>query len=240
MRFKYQIAIVLALVLTPIGAIFSQPNIIRGIVTDGQSGQTLGSATISIQRLPEGEVEGTTTDQNGFYQTGSLVAGEYLFQVRYVGYETYQDTISVNRNSGVISKNVSLNPSSEELEEVTVSDRGLRGGSGRINVRPEYFGRAPSPAGSSDLVSYIQTQPGVLVTGDRGGQLFVRGGMPSENLILMDGTLVYQPFHIVGFFSVFPEDVVSSVDFFCRGIRLKIQRPDFIGDGCSAEKRKSI
>jgi hypothetical protein len=217
MTFKYQIAVFLVLFLTPVGSLFSQPNIIRGIVTDGQSGQTLASATISIQQLPEGELDGTTTDQNGFYQTGSLEPGEYLFQVRYVGYETYQDTISVNRNSGVISRNVSLNPSSEELEEVTVSDQGLRGGSGRINVSPENFDRAPSPAGSSDLVSYIQTQPGVLVTGDRGGQLFVRGGMPSENLILMDGTLVYQPFHIVGFFSVFPEDVVASADFYAGG-----------------------
>ena len=53
--------------------------------------------------------------------------------------------------------------------------------------------------------------PGVVGAGDRGGQLFIRGGTPSENLVLMDGMLVYQPFLVTGFFSVFPEDLVEGV-----------------------------
>ena len=217
MTLKYQIAFILIFLFISADVVFSQSSVIRGIVTDSQSGQTLDMATISIQLLPEGELKGTTTDQNGFYQIGNLSAGEYIFQVRYVGFETFKDTISVSRGSNVISKNVSLNQESAELGELTVSDRGFRGGSGQVNVRPEFFERAPSPGGNADLVSYIQTQPGVLVTGDRGGQLFVRGGLPSENLILMDGTMIYQPFHIVGFFSVFPENVVSSADFYAGG-----------------------
>ncbi|MDZ7755384.1 TonB-dependent receptor [Rhodohalobacter sp.] len=217
MTLKYQIAFILILLFTSTNVVFSQNSVIRGVVTDRQSGQTLDRATISVQPLPDGELKGTTTDQNGFYQIGNLDAGEYLFQVRYVGFETYSDTISVSRGSNVISRNVSLTLESEELEELTVSDRSFQGGSGQVNVRPEFFDRAPSPGGNADLVSYIQTQPGVLVTGDRGGQLFVRGGLPSENLILMDGTMIYQPFHIVGFFSVFPENVVSSADFYAGG-----------------------
>src|SRR5690606_2971084 len=73
------------------------------------------------------------------------------------------------------------------------------------------------PAGSGDLASYLQTLPGVTTTGDRGGQLFVRGGTAAENLVLVDGIPIYQPFHILGFFSVFPEDLVSSVDFYAGG-----------------------
>src|SRR5690606_35192440 len=71
--------------------------------------------------------------------------------------------------------------------------------------------------GSGDLATYLQTLPGVVTTGDRGGQLFVRGGTPAENLALVDGIPIYQPFHILGFFSVFPEDLVSSVDFYAGG-----------------------
>jgi hypothetical protein len=217
MTLKYQISFILIFLFTSSEAFFSQKSVVRGIVTDSQTGQTLDRATISIQSLPDGALKGTTTDQNGFYQIGSLEAGEYIFQVRYLGFQTYSDTISVPRGSNVIFNNVSLSQASEELEEVTVSDRSDRSGSGRVDVRPELFDRAPSPGGNSDLVSYIQTQPGVLVTGDRGGQLFVRGGLPSENLILMDGTMIYQPFHIVGFYSVFPENVVSSADFYAGG-----------------------
>ena len=58
-------------------------------------------------------------------------------------------------------------------------------------------------------MGYLQTTPGVVGTGDRGGQLFIRGGTPSENMALMDGMLIYQPFHITGFFSVFPEDLIE-------------------------------
>jgi hypothetical protein len=66
-------------------------------------------------------------------------------------------------------------------------------------------------------VSYLQTLPGVVTTGDRGGQLFVRGGGHTENLTLIDGLPIYQPFHIVGFFSAFPEELVSGADFYAGG-----------------------
>ncbi len=81
----------------------------------------------------------------------------------------------------------------------------------------------PVPGGSGDLVAYLQTLPGVTTAGDRGGQLFVRGGMPTENLALVDGIRIYQPFHILGFFSVFPEDLVSSADFYSGGFGARYQ-----------------
>src|SRR5690606_5779228 len=71
--------------------------------------------------------------------------------------------------------------------------------------------------GGGDLASYLQTLPGVTTTGDRGGQLFVRGGSSAANLALVDGIPIYQPFHIVGFFSVFPEELISSADFYAGG-----------------------
>jgi hypothetical protein len=75
----------------------------------------------------------------------------------------------------------------------------------------------PVPAASRDLAAYLQTLPGVVTTGDRGGQMFIRGGTHTENLTLMDGLLIHQPFHILGFFSAFPEELISSVDFYAGG-----------------------
>ncbi|MCH8276777.1 MAG: Plug domain-containing protein, partial [Bacteroidetes bacterium] len=65
--------------------------------------------------------------------------------------------------------------------------------------------------------TYLQTIPGVVSLGDRGGQLFIRGGTPSQNLVLLDGVLIYQPLHILGFFSAFPEDLISFVDVYAGG-----------------------
>src|SRR5690606_24875027 len=74
-----------------------------------------------------------------------------------------------------------------------------------------------TPDVEGDLATYLQTLPGVVTLGDRGGQLFVRGGTPSQNLVLIDGLLVYQPFHIIGFFSAFPQELVQSVDVYAGG-----------------------
>lgn len=191
---------------------------IRGIVSDYQTGRALDMANVTLQLLSGNGVRGTTTDDNGLYQFNNVAAGEYVFTVRYIGYEMHLDTLSIGRNSQNILHHVQMRQSLEELEEMTVIGTGGDDvDAGQITIRPEIFGRAPTPAGSADLASYIQTQPGVVATGDRGGQLFVRGGTPSENMVLMDGTMIYQPFHIVGFFSVFPEDVVSKVDFYAGG-----------------------
>ena len=196
----------------------AQNVILRGIVSDYQTGTVLDMANVTLLPLSGNGGRGTSTDGNGLYQFNNVATGDYLFMVRYIGYEMHLDTLSVGRSSQNILNNVKMRRSSEELEEITVfSADGDDVTAGQVTIRPETFGRAPTPAGSADLASYIQTLPGVVATGDRGGQLFVRGGTPSENMILMDGTLIYQPFHIVGFFSVFPEDVVSNVDFYAGG-----------------------
>jgi len=191
---------------------------IRGIVSDYQTGRVLVMANITLQPLSKNGGSGTTTDGNGLYRFNNVAIGDYVFMVRYIGYEIHLDTLSIGGNSKNILNHVQMRRSSEELEEMTII--GVGGDDvnpGQITIRPEILGRAPTPAGSADLASYIQTLPGVATTGDRGGQLFVRGGTPSENMVLMDGTMIYQPFHIVGFFSVFPEEVVSNVDFYAGG-----------------------
>lgn len=213
---RFVVLLILAIITT--NSVCAQQNIIRGVVSDEYTDQVLDRATVLVQLLPEKqETRGLVTDQNGFFQVGGLTAGEYYIEVRYIGFQTYQDTILVAEEPRIASMNILLKPLSEELGEVTVAERSGRYGAGRMSIHPEFFNRTPTPGGNADLVGYLQSQPGVLATGDRGGQLFVRGGMPSENMILMDGSLIYQPFHILGFFSVFPEDVVASADFYPGG-----------------------
>lgn len=192
---------------------------IRGLVTDQSTGQSLGQTTIALlDKSTRQIVLSTATDNNGFYSLSRVPEGSFLLVARFVGFETWQKEIEIGSNSGVIALSISLVPISEELETVVISaDRQRDASPGQIKIIPENLRRSPTPAASADLVNYIQSLPGVVATGDRGGQLFVRGGTSSENLVLMDGLQVFQPFHIVGFFSIFPEDVLSSVDFYAGG-----------------------
>lgn len=191
---------------------------IRGVVSDYQTGEPLEAATIILKNISNEIVKGTTSDGNGFYQLNGIDNGKYIFTVRYLGYQTSADTLEVIDSDQNIVKHVRLVLKSEKIDDLTVLDSKVVDlEPGQTSIRPEDLKIAPTPAGSADLTSYIQTQPGVVAIGDRGGQLFVRGGTPSENLVLVDGTQIYQPFHIVGFFSVFPEDVVSNADFYAGG-----------------------
>ncbi|MDX1428824.1 MAG: TonB-dependent receptor, partial [Rhodothermales bacterium] len=88
---------------------------------------------------------------------------------------------------------------------------------GLQSVSPQDIELIPAPDVSADLVNYITTLPGVVATGDRGGKLFIRGGEPSQNLVQLDGMLIYQPFHIVGFYSAFPADLVRNADIYAGG-----------------------
>ncbi|WP_234573328.1 TonB-dependent receptor [Rhodohalobacter sp. 614A] len=188
---------------------------IRGIITGHQTGEFLEGANISLSLNSGKFVEGTATDKNGLYQFNGLEEGVYILTIRFVGYQSYSDTLQLQEN---IVKNVAMIRSEESLGEVVVSgvsSDDLVPGQTRINA--EDLSRIPTPAGGGDLVSYLQTQSGVVAAGDRGGQLFIRGGTPDQNLVLMDGTLIYQPFHIIGFFSVFSEDVLSSADLYAGG-----------------------
>ena len=194
---------------------------LRGFVTDGEAGGALPGANVAVRPLPDGALVGATTDADGFYEVGPLRAGRYAVRISYVGYRPALDTVRVGE-APVITLSATLLPVGDALGEVTVTDAaGAVPEGGVQTVRPADLARVPTPGGSGDLASYLVTLPGVVTTGDTGGQLYVRGGTPSQNLVLVDGAPVFQPFHAVGFFSAFPEDVVGSVDLYAGGFGVR-------------------
>ncbi len=79
----------------------------------------------------------------------------------------------------------------------------------------------PSIGGEADIATYFQTVPGVVSTGDQGGQMYVRGGSPVQNKVLLDGMIIYNPFHSIGFFSVFDTEVIRNADIYTGGFSAK-------------------
>ncbi|MEN8928673.1 MAG: TonB-dependent receptor, partial [Flavobacteriales bacterium] len=75
----------------------------------------------------------------------------------------------------------------------------------------------PSIGGDADIATYFQTVPGVVTTGDQGGQMYVRGGSPIQNKVLLDGMIIYNPFHSIGFFSVFETEIIRNADIYTGG-----------------------
>lgn len=191
--------------------------LLRGFVTDEADGTPLPQAN-AVLLDSTGIVHATATDADGFYQFSSVTPATYQLEISYLGYKTYRDTIRLRPGSRTISVALSSRP--RQLQEVTVEEEREKiedAEAGLERIRAADIERLPTPGPGADLATYLRSLPSVSTTGDRGGRVFVRGGSPSQNLILVDGTPVKKPFHIIGFYSAFPGDLLSSADFYAGG-----------------------
>ncbi|HUF08813.1 MAG TPA: TonB-dependent receptor [Rhodothermales bacterium] len=212
-------SIVAALLLGIASVSHAQPATLSGFVTDQSNGQPLELVNI-VLRSADGEVRGGSTNRDGLYLIARITPGRYEVEVSYIGYVAYLDTLDLGPNE-TRTFNVALRPSEEELDEVLVATE-RTGGAARVTagqqiIRPADIEHIPGPDVSGDLAAYLTAQPGIVTSGDRGGQLFIRGGEPTQNLVQLDGILLYQPFHILGFYSAFPADIINRADVYAGG-----------------------
>ncbi|WP_340107025.1 TonB-dependent receptor [Rhodohalobacter sp. 8-1] len=199
------------------GSVLAQNATIQGMITDKATGQPLYGANVVLESLANDVILGASADSEGFYSLSSIEPGTWIVRISFIGYVAEEDTITLESGENR-SINGSLRPDEAMMDELVVE--GATGAvmrdEGRQRITPSDLTRIPSPA-TGDLVTYLQTLPGVVAMGDRGGQFFIRGGEPSQNLALVDGAVIYKPAHIVGFYSPFPESIVSGADFYAGG-----------------------
>lgn len=196
---------------------------IQGIINDSLNERPLVGANVVLEHITNMEiVRGAAAGRNGFFGISNLEAGQYIFRVSHVGYITHTDTLNLTAGTS-LTVNITMVRDEELLDELYIDPSGgtIMRSSGEQRIRPIDIERVPTPAGGGDLASYLQALPGVMSAGDRGGQLFIRGGTSSQNMVLVDGTLIYQPFHIVSFYSAFPQEIISGVDFYAGGFGSK-------------------
>ncbi|MFZ1298893.1 MAG: carboxypeptidase-like regulatory domain-containing protein, partial [Saprospiraceae bacterium] len=168
----------------------------------------------------EGTSFGAITDNVGFFNISSVPKGDYTLVASYIGFDTVKVTISVRGNQ-IINKQLVMSESSTLLGEVSVSGKKQQARTevkiSTLTVTPKEIKALPSTGGEADIAQYLQIIPGVISTGDQGGQIYIRGGSPVQNRILIDGMTVYNPFHSIGIFSVFETEVIRSVDVLTGG-----------------------
>ena len=191
----------------------------RGFVTADPGGESLQGVNVSIDNMTGG-LTGTVSNGDGFFLIGRISPGQYILRASFIGFVTYVDTLDIQADDRLLV-NIVLREDALEMEGISVEaerdDGAARVTAGQQTIRPEDIELIPSPDVSGDLVSYLSTIPSVVLMGDRGGQVFIRGGEPTQNLTLLDGIEIYQPFHVLGFYSAFSSEIVSRADVYAGG-----------------------
>lgn len=194
----------------------AQNGTVRGNVFDKDSGEPIIAATVRL----EGTNLGTNTDLDGFFSITGVPAGSYKLIATYIGYDSVAVNVSIKANA-IVYQRLVIASSAIDLGTVNVSAQREQARSdvqvSKITVTPKQIRSLPSTGGESDIAQYLPVLPGILVSGDQGGQLYIRGGSPVQNKILLDGMTIYNPFHTIGFFSVFETEAIKSVDVLTGG-----------------------
>ncbi len=193
-------------------AAFSQTGTIRGFVYERSNGEPV-SYTIVVVKGPT--TTGVQTDVNGYFSIPQLTPGTYELITTLIGYDTARATVTVIAND-IVSQKLYVSQSARELQGVVVNarktERTTQVNIGSTTITPREIKLLPSAGGEPDLAQYLQVIPGVVFTGDQGGQLYIRGGSPAQTGILLDGITIYNPFHSIGLYSVFETDAIRNVD----------------------------
>ena len=218
-RYNPIIGLILLLCCFCVPSVNGQTATVRGFVTDRANGDALLGVNVVLED-DGGTFLGAVTDGDGVYSISRVTAGRYFLRASYVGFQTYIDTLDIRTDERRII-NIALVQEKTELDEVVVETERESGAAsvtaGLQSVTPNDIDLVPSPDITGDLASYLTVLPGIITLGDRGGQLFVRGGEPAHNMIFLDGMYVHQPFHVLGFYSAFPSDILSRVDVHAAG-----------------------
>ena len=199
-----------ALILTAFEAV-AQKHTVSGFMTDAASGESLISAAV----LEEASRLGTVTNNYGFY-TLTLPEGPVSLEYSYIGYEPVRMSFTLTRDTVI---HVAFNPAAEILAGAAVtasrSELGVRGTQmSAIEIPVNQIKMVPALGGEVDVIKAIQLLPGVQSGTEGSAGLYVRGGGPDENLLLLDGVPIYNVNHMMGFFSVFNADAIKNVTLY--------------------------
>ena len=188
---------------------------ISGFIKDSLNGETLIGASIAVQ----GKTKGISSNQYGFYSI-TLEEGEYIFISSYIGYQPKILQIKLDGNKQL---NFNLLPKISLSQEVIVTskkrDANVKNAQmGKFTLPIEQIKSIPAFLGEVDLLKTIQLLPGIRNAGEGSAGLYIRGGGPDQNLILLDDAPVYNTGHLFGFFSIFNSDAIKNVTLIKGGM----------------------
>ncbi|HNF71818.1 MAG TPA: TonB-dependent receptor, partial [Chitinophagaceae bacterium] len=195
---------------------WSQTGSVKGFIFDKSNGEPLAGASIGFKQLKKG----AQSDVNGFFNIPRIPAGTHTASISLIGYEASEIKVTVTEDE-ITSVKIQLNRKNRDLKGISISarreEKTYDTKVGMTRITPKEMKMMPAIGGEADIAQYLQVMPGVVSTGDQGGQLYIRGGSPIQNKILLDGMTIYNPFHSIGLYSVFETDGIRSADVMSGG-----------------------
>lgn len=204
-------------------SLIAQDQIVRGFISDGNNSEPIPFEKVMLIPTEKSQaILGAMTDVNGFFSIAKVPKGTYMLKIQNPEFKEYNKEIVITSRSGITELNIELAPlESTGIEEIVVSAETKAKTTevlmSQIKLDKKGLERIPAVGAENDIVGAFSVTPGVVTTGDQGGQLYVRGGTPIQNKILLDGMTIYNPFHSIGFFSIFETELVKNVDIYTGG-----------------------
>ncbi len=190
-------------------------NSLSGFVRDKETGETLVGASVFLKKT----AFGNRTNKSGFFSITNIPQGDFTMVVSYLGYQIFEKPVKFKLNE-TVKLNIDLNPIKIKSEQVVVTaDRDVEKRNisiSKVDVPVQQL-KEIRIGGEADLFRALQYLPGILTISQISSGLYVRGGSPDQNLILLDGSIVYNPTHLFGFFSTFNTDAIKDVELIKGG-----------------------
>lgn len=196
------------------------PITISGVVKDKESGETLPFANVFVKDTNIG----TTTNEDGFFTLFDVPSETSTIQVQYLGYQI--ETLVLTPEMAKDKITILLKPEDNQLDEVVINTDSrqqivkMNKNVSQISLSPKKLATIPN-LGEKDIFRALQLLPGVSGTNESSAGLYVRGGTPDQNLVLLDGFTVYHVDHFYGFFSAFNSDAIKDIQLFKGGFPAK-------------------
>ncbi len=182
---------------------------LSGTVRDATTGQALHMASVVVSPSDAG----ASTDSAGMFSL-SLPADRYTVNISFVGYASETRTLDLDRDTAL---DISLEEVHMEMEPAVVTayiSKTETAETGAERLSAKDIGSVPALFGETDPLKVVQLTPGVQATSEGSSGFSVRGGNIDQNLILMDGATIYNASHMIGFFSIFNNDVLEDLKLY--------------------------
>ena len=194
---------------------FIDAQTLSGFVRENATGEPLGYSNVFVQ----GTSIGAASNMEGYFVITNVPTGEQKIAVSVIGYEMAVKTIEITKNENlrldfrlertvVEGQAVDVFGEAEKMRQLVEPSRitlDLR----TLETMPAFI--------EPDLFRTVQMLPGVQTLNDYSSALYVRGSTPDQNLIMLDGITIYNPYHLGGIFSTFNTDAIKEADFHAGG-----------------------
>ncbi|MNP96712.1 TonB-dependent Receptor Plug Domain protein [compost metagenome] len=210
-----KISLLFIILFTTLSSFSQNKFTLSGTITDANSNETLIGVNVIIPELKTG----VTTNEYGFYSI-TIPNGNYTVQISYLGYQTIEERITLDKN---IKNNFKLFGNETALQEVVITDNRAKTDIKKPEMSVNKLSistikKMPVVLGEVDVLKSILLLPGVTNAGEGASGFNVRGGGADQNLILLDEATIFNSSHVFGFFSVFNPDAIKDLKLYKGGI----------------------